>query len=802
MTVTVDDGETRTTVCTACTGDVTITVMDEPEEPGAPAAPTVVSTDSDTDPATYELKVIWYAPDDTGDGVNDYEVQYKKSTAVSFTDDDHSGTVTSTTIADLDDDTSYQVRVRATNSAGSGPWSLSSVGATNKKDNALPAFGTAGVTRNVLENSEPGLVVGFKVSATDDDHVLALAYELRGPDADSFDLQASTGQIRTKRGVVYDFETKSTLNVTMTVSDRQGGSDATAVTIRLTDVPEAPSTPDRPTVRATQGSSRSLDVSWKEPDNTGPAITGYNIRYREGNSGGFELTTPTGTGTTLTIAPTDDDLTNGDDRLTPGSSYEVYVRAQNGESPSEWSAAGTGRTSIGNNEPTFDDRSSLAETDPTTTRTVAENTRAGQSVGRAVRAVDGNGDKRTYRLVAADGDAAPDVSNFDINESNGQILTKEPLNHESTDCGYDENDDPPTCTYTVVVQVWDGLNEDRNEQDTAAILNDDNDANDADVIDDTITVTIIVSDVAEKPAAPTVTVTSPEVVDGVADATLTVTWDRPENMGPAITGYVVECTGEGITADNPCPQPTGLTLTSAVLTHTITVTPKDLTRNNSYRVRVRADNNEGQGAWSSWATQSTSKAGNALPTFTDPTDNTYQVPVQLYVVENAPSAQQPLTSDDAGDTVASIQTDDTDGDSPLTLSLGGPDADRFTIVASTGEIRTKSKLNHEDPDCYDSTATPTTCTFNVRVKLSDPNGGSFFHALTINVTDAVEVPEKPAAPRVTATSGSGWSLEVTWNAPRNDGPPITATRYGTARPGTVPLPGDNGTTPGQAGAPR
>ena len=34
--------------------------------------------------------------------------------------------------------------------------------------------------------------------------------------------------------------------------------------------------------------------------------------------------------------------------------------------------------------------------------------------------------------------------------------------------------------------------------------------------------------------------------------------------------------------------------------------------------------------------------------------------------------------------------------------------------------------------------------------------------------------QKPAAPRVTATSGSGWSLEVTWNAPRNDGPPISS----------------------------
>ena len=98
----------------------------------------------------------------------------------------------------------------------------------------------------MLENSDPGLVVGFKVSATDDDNVLPLTYQLHGPDADSFDLQASTGQIRTKRGVVYDYETKPTLNVTMTVSDRQGGTDATAVTIRVTNVPETPSKPDAP----------------------------------------------------------------------------------------------------------------------------------------------------------------------------------------------------------------------------------------------------------------------------------------------------------------------------------------------------------------------------------------------------------------------------------------------------------------------------------------------------------------------------------------------------------------------------
>ncbi len=752
---------------------VTITVTDVPEAPGALAAPTVVSTDVD-DNDTFDLKVIWYAPEDTGDGVDGYDVEYKKTTSASFTDNSHSGTNTNDTITELDVDTSYQVRVRATNAAGDGPWSLSSVGSTNKKDNALPTFGDAAVERNVLENSDPGLIVGFKVSATDDDNVLPLTYQIHGPDANSFDLQASTGQIRTKRGVVYDFETKPMLNVTMTVSDGQGGTDATPVTINVTDVPEAPSTPARPTVRATPGSSRSLEVSWTAPDNTGPAITGYNIRYREGNSGSFTLISPEGTGTTTTIAPTDTNLEDGDDRLTPGASYEVYVRAQNGESPSQWSAAGTGRTSIGNSEPRFNDRSSLTEDNPTTDRTVAENTRAGLSVGRAVRAVDGNGDTRTYRLVAEiPGSTASEavVAKFDINPSSGQILTKASLNHEATDCDYIETENPTTCTYTVRVQVWDGLDEDRTEQ-NLSILDDADDTNDTDIIDDTITVNIMVTDVAEKPAAPTVTVTSPTDSN---NTTLVVTWDEPGNTGPAITSYRLECTGHEV-PDEVCPQDLNVNLVAdGEDTYSIT----GLTANTAnppvreYRVRMRADNNEGDGAWSSWVTQRTNKENNALPTFTDPSDNTYTVPNQLYVVENAPSAQQPLTTDEAGATVASIQKDDSGGDSPLTLRLEGPDAGLFTIDASTGQIRTKSKLNYEDPDCYDSAATPTTCSYSVRVKLSDPNGGSIFHTLTINVTDAPEPPKKPAAPRVTATAGSGWSLEVTWNAPSNDGPPIT-----------------------------
>ncbi len=776
VTVTVDDGETR---ATPVTQTVAITVTDVPEAPGALAAPTVVSTDTDTNLTTYELKVIWYAPDDPGDGVTGYDVQYKKTTETSF-GTTGVGTISGTTvnITGLEVDTSYQVRVRATgdtSGAENGPWSLSGVGSTNKKDNALPTFTEDTVARTVLEDADPGLGVGSPVSATDNDNVIPLAYQLRGPDADSFDLQASTGQIRTKRGVVYDHETKPTLNVTVTVSDGQGGTDARAVTITVGNVPEAPEAPARPTVRATPKSSRSLDVTWTEPENMGPAITSYDVRYRKGNSGSFTLLDPAPTSTKATIAPDDDDQTNDvDERLTPGASYEVNVRAKNGEIPSQWSAAGTGRTSIGNSEPTFDDRPNLNRgadgrlVDATTTRTVAENTRAGQSVGRAVRAVDGNGDTRTYRLVAVT--ASPThVNNFDINTSTGQILTKAPLNHEDTACGYVAGDDmgpnTTTCTYTVMVQVWDGRDEHRNEQNLSSLDNADA-TDDTAIIDDEITVNITVSDVDEKPAAPTVTVTSPVVADTATEATLTVTWDRPENAGPALTGYVVECTGDGITTTNPCPQPTETDITDLTLatqTYTMDLTPSDLTRLNSYRVRVRADNNEGQGAWSAYVTQSTSKEGNNVPVFTGQ-------PAELYVAENAPSAREPLRENSAIGNVVTVQATDSDNDT-LTYRLDGPGAGRFDIDRN-GQIRTTTKLNREDPACGYTAATPT-CTYSVRVKASDPNGGSVSHSLTINVTNAVEPPAAPPTPRVTATSGSGWSLEVAWNAPRNDGPPIT-----------------------------
>ena len=124
---------------------------------------------------------------------------------------------------------------------------------------------------------------------------------------------------------------------------------------------------------------------------------------------------------------------------------------------------------------------------------------------------------------------------FDIDESNGRILTKAGLNHEDTGCGYVDAPSGTTCTYTMMVQVSDGLDIDRVEEDEPQA-------------DDTATLTISVRDIDETPVTPTVTVTAP-----TGNTTLDVTWDEPENTGPAITEYDVQYReGSGTFSDDNC----------------------------------------------------------------------------------------------------------------------------------------------------------------------------------------------------------------------------------------------------------
>ena len=316
-----------------------------------------------------------------------------------------------------------------------------------------------------------------------------------------------------------------------------------------------------------------------------------------------------------------------------------------------------------------------------------ENTSSGRPVGRAVLADDGDGDKRTYKLVAAtpnDDASEAAAAKFDINPSTGQILTKDLLNTEAV-CSDDDSGltggDQENLPTTVVVVVRDGLDANKNKEakETAA--------------DDTITVTITVKDVAERPSAPIVVLRSPEDV-----TELGVMW-YTDNTGPPITSYALQYKkGSDAWSSDNCRN----TNTPAITAGTDScmninpahgsVTIEELTANTQYSVRMQATNDEGRALGRQQSRRRRTRTNRTIlptlpPTFVDTSPN-------LEVNESHERSAQDVGASRPRTVMAVI----------CPISLESPNKNLFTINSS-GLIKTRSGLNHENPLCdYDDTA--------------------------------------------------------------------------------------------------
>ena len=392
--------------------------------------------------------------------------------------------------------------------------------------NVAPEFPSTSPNFSIPENTAANTNVGTPVTATDANSD-TLEYSL-SPD-DSFTINSGTGQIRTKTGASYDYETQDAYTVTVTADDGNGGTDSIDVRIEITNVDEQSAKPAAPTVRPTSGSLTSLDVIWIKPGlNGGPEITGYSLQYRQGTSGSWNDQSHSGTVTTATITG-----------LTEDTLYQARVRAENGETVSDWSDPGEGRTGAAapNNPPQFSGSQR--------TFSMAENTSANTDVGNPVTATDVDSDPLRYTL---EGD---DASSFTIDSASGQISTR-----SGADYNYEVDD-----RYSITVKA------------------DDNRGGAA-----TISVLITLNDVDEPPGRPDPPTVNPTDNDTMLD----VSWLEPSNTGPDITGYEVQYR-QGDTGDWNDWSHTG-TGTSATIT--------GLSDSGSYQVRVRAANDEGIGDWS------------------------------------------------------------------------------------------------------------------------------------------------------------------------------------------------------------
>ena len=483
--------------------------------PDAPAPPTVTAA------ASSSLLVAWTMPEDTVMPVTGYDVEYRPDGEALFATWMHAGAATSTTIGDSAPSTTHHVRVRAINDNGSGDWSEPGVG---KTANAAPVFAEGGsTTRSLAENTPADRNVGQPVRATDAEGGL-LTYGLEGPDAVNFAILASTGQLRTRVGVVYDHEAVARYEVTVTVEDDQGGGASIAVAVDVSDLAEPPGRPAAPSVRS--ASVSSLRASWTAPVNSGPPVTDYDYRHRVSASGGEWVET-----VNSVILGTETVITG----LTPGTSYEVQVRARSNEGTGAWSPSGHGATPATNRPPSFSEGAS-------TSRQVAENTPAGSNIGMPVAANDPDGNTLAYDLEGTD------AASFAIDSTSGQLRTAEGVS-------YDYESD---SSHAVVVTAADGSGG------TTSIA-----------------VTIGVTDRLEPPEQP-----SAPTVSAAGRGRLDVRWTAPENTGrPPISGYDLRYRAGGEFIAWP----------HAVATTNTTLTGL---ANGTYAVQVRARNDEGMSEWS------------------------------------------------------------------------------------------------------------------------------------------------------------------------------------------------------------
>ena len=246
----------------------------------------------------------------------------------------------------------------------------------------------------------------------------------------------------------------------------------------------------------------------------------------------------------------------------------------------------------------------------------------------------------------------------------------------------------------------------------------------------TINVTVNVTDVDEPPDAP-----NAPSLDAATSSSLTVQWVAPANTGkPAISGFDVQYQAEGEASFTPGPQDESASATG--------VTISGLTPSTTYLVQVRAQNDEGEGAWSTSLSAAT--VANRNPEF----------------------AVSPPTFDVAENTVTdmtvgtAVTATDPDGDD-VSHSLTGADADNFAIDDASGQISTSAELNFEAKASH-----------SFSVTASDTYGGSASLAVTVHVTDDdTESPEAPAAAIISEIDSAGFT--ATWTAPANAGPDIT-----------------------------
>ena len=605
--------------------------------------------------------------------------------------------------------------------------------------------------RQVVENTAASQDIGAAFSTTDPDAGETPTYSLGGTDAASFDIVATSGQLRTKDALNY--EIKSTYTVTVTATDREDVSDTIEVTITVTDVDEPPVVTGKSSINYTENGAGTVAaytaadpekglITWSlsgddsgdfsissaglltfstsssPPDYEAPKDTDPDNEYLvtvqasdSVNTVSLEVTvtvtdeneTPVVTGNSLINYPengagpvdtyTADDPENGQITwsLSVGDDSRHFSISNEGvltfNAPPDYEAPKSAgaenvyllevRASDGTNTDTLPVAVTVTNVNEppafaaeTATRTIAENPAQGEDIGMPVSATDPDaGATLIYAL------GGTDAGFFDIVAASGQLLTKATLDSEDK------------ASYTVTVSV-------RDSKDTNGVADT--------ATDDTITVTIKVTNVNESPV-----VTGKSSINYAENGTGTVasyTAADPEKSeitwslsGIDMSAFSISDGGE-LTFSSPPDYED----------------PADADTDNEYLVTIEASDGNNTGTVDVTVTVTNE---NEPPAFAEET-------AAHSIAENTAAGQNIGTP---------VPATDPDADETLIYTLGGTDAASFDIVNTSGQLQTKAALDHETKDSYTVTVTAT-----------DSSDAFDTITVTITVTDENETPEFPS----------------------------------------------------------
>ena len=591
---------------------------------------------------------------------------------------------------DADGDNVYDIVVTASDGTNSAEQPVA-ITVTNVNDNT-PSF-TSATSAGVAENQPVDSVV-YTAMATDADGD-PLSYSLSGTDAALFTIDPATGAVRFIASPDFenpgDADRDNVYDIVVTASD---GANLTnqLVAITVTNVNDnTPSFTSADSVSVAENQTvDSVVYTAMATDADGDPLS-YSL---SGTDAARFTIDPTTGAVRFTASP---DFENPDDN-DGDNVYDIVVTASDGTNSAEQPVAIT-VTNVNDNTPSFTSATSAG---------VAENQPV-DSVVYTAMATDADGDPLSYSL------SGTDAARFTIDPTTGAVrFTASPDFENPGDADGDN-------VYDIVVTASDGANS------------------------------------AEQPVAITVTNVNDNTPSFTSATSAGVAENQPVDS-VVYTAMATDADGDPLSYSLSGTDAARFTIDPATGAVRFTASPDfenpgDADRDNVYDIVVTAS--DGTNSAEQPVAITVTNVNDNTPSFTSATS--------VSVAENQP----------VGSVVYRAMATDADGD-PLSYSLSGTDAARFTIDPTTGAVRFTASPDFENPgdaggnNVYDIIVTAT------------DGINETTRSVAITVTDENEVGNPPVfTSPATATVPENQTLAYTAVATDADGDPLSYSLSGT-----------------------